>query len=786
MTHLYGIRHHGPGSARSLLRALESAPPDCLLIEAPADAESLISTLTKADWGLETPAEVSPNPESPIEPRQSLTAPVAILLYNPKDISQASYFPFASFSPEWTAIRFAAERGIPLRFIDLPMSMNFALDAAEKEKTQIAFDNPEKLTEEERLLRQDPMAMMAKLAGYSDSERWWEVMFESTENPSNVFVGLLEMTTALREAGREETPRTLLREAHMRQCIRQAEKEGFQNIAVVCGAWHLPALHRPDTNPRFKSWAADAALLKGIKKVTTLATWIPWSYDRLTFNSGYGAGVISPAWYELLFADPSAAATHWMVRVARLFREEDLDASSAHVIEAIRLAETLATMRGLALPGIGELREAAVVTICEGDAEKLQLIETKLITGDAVGHVPDHLKLPTVPLLRDIEAEVKSCRLSAYWEKTAESWLGATATQPRGGVDLREDSGKQKSHLLHRLSLLGIPWGKRMELDRHQSAGGFKEFWKLKWSPDFTIRIIEMGAWGNTLEDACTAFLMKKTAEVQSLPALTELVRQTLDAHLPQALSPMLQRLEDLAALTADVFDLMNALPPLAMVVRYGNTRGTDTEAVSRVVAHIVPRICIGLPAACLSLDEDASKAALDALLATQRALGLLNDPAYRQPWHDALQTLATHPSVNGILRGACARILFDKKIWDEPETAVRMRYALSRTNPPQEAAQWLEGFLQGSGLLLIHNNSLWSLLDAWVSELRREDFSDVLPVLRRTFSRFPKPERARMMDLVKQEGLPAKAALSDAWDEERAGVVVATVRRLLGLRESA
>jgi hypothetical protein len=34
-----------------------------------------------------------------------------------------------------------------------------------------------------------------------------------------------------------ESRETLLREAWMRKCLRTAEKDGFQNIAVVCGAW---------------------------------------------------------------------------------------------------------------------------------------------------------------------------------------------------------------------------------------------------------------------------------------------------------------------------------------------------------------------------------------------------------------------------------------------------------------------------------------------------------------------------------------------------------------------
>jgi hypothetical protein len=457
-----------------------------------------------------------------------------------------------------------------------------------------------------------------------------------------------------------------------------------------------------------------------------------------------------------------------------------LDASSAHVIEAIRLAETLAALRWLAVPGIDELKEAAVTTICEGNREKLELIENKLITGSRVGSVP--AKIPTVPLQQDIELAVKSTRLSKYWENTEEQWLGATAANPQGGIDLREETGKAKSYLLHRLNILDITWGTLKELNRHQAAGGFKEFWKMKWSPDFAIRIIEMGAWGNTVEEACVRFLNKKTSETTALPALTLLVKQTLNAQLPAAFDMLLAKLESLAALSTDTYHLMDALPHLAQIIRYGNTRGTDVRAVENVVAQLVPRICIGLPLALVSLDEDASREAFDKLAAVNFSLNMLNEAEYLAQWHPTLKSMAENAQINGIITGACTRILFDKKLFSEEETAAKMRYALSRANAPLAAAQWLEGFLQGSGLLLLHNHALWNLLDEWVGELGEEHFTDVLPLLRRTFSRFPQPERERMMDLAKQGKVAAAQNETEEFEMERAKLVLPTARALLGL----
>ena len=45
--HIFGIRHHGPGSARSLVRALNDLMPDIILIEGPPDANEVIHLLAQ-------------------------------------------------------------------------------------------------------------------------------------------------------------------------------------------------------------------------------------------------------------------------------------------------------------------------------------------------------------------------------------------------------------------------------------------------------------------------------------------------------------------------------------------------------------------------------------------------------------------------------------------------------------------------------------------------------------------------------------------------------------------
>src|SRR5713226_9762812 len=245
--------------------------------------------------------------------------------------------------------------------------------------------------------------------------------------------------TALRSDTTPKNEEEAQREAHMRQTISAAQKEGFERIAVVCGAWHAPVLaHLSDAK-------ADAALLSGLKRIKVEATWIPWTNSRLAYRSGYGAGVTSPGWYEHLWTAPDKVTIRWMAHAAHLLRKEGLDASSASVIEAVRLSEALAAIRDLPMPGLAECHEAIETVLCNGNAEPMKLIRDRLEIGERLGEVP--AGTPAVPLQRDLEAKQRRLRLKPSPEST------------KLDLDLRNYTDRARSRLLHQLRLIGIEWG---------------------------------------------------------------------------------------------------------------------------------------------------------------------------------------------------------------------------------------------------------------------------------------------------------------------------------------
>ncbi|RDI53138.1 DUF5682 family protein [Nocardia mexicana] len=818
-TRVFGIRHHGPGSARSLRLALDAFRPDMILIEGPADADPLVGHVA-AD---------------------GMHPPVALLAYVPDSPARAAFWPFATFSPEWQALRYAVEHAVPARFCDLPATHTLALDAEPGDRT-------------------DPLAELAAAAGYDDPERWWDAIIESTAD-ADTFDAITEAMAALRESAgtadpetdaavplsrtartadtndnsrgtadtessaREEMdthgstrgtdvigstresadtrdsarstdgedsargsadandgpvdsparggsdPRdrdappqggsirepvdahTLRREAYMRQAMRKALKEGATRLAVVCGAWHAPAL-----DGRLGPAAPDARLLKGMPKVKATLTWVPWTHSRLAGASGYGAGITSPGWYHHLFTETEQPVVRWLTKVAATLRVHDLPVSSAHIIESVRLAETLAVLRGRPLPGLSEVTDATRAVLCDGDETMLRLITTELVVGEALGSVPDDT--PTVPLDADLRARTRSLRLPRQ----------ASARQL--DLDLRRDLDTARSHLLHRLRLLGIDWG-TPAVGEVRNTGTFRETWTLQWEPELSVAVIEASRWGTTIRTAAEAKLLDTaSAPGSSVADLSGALERALLADLGGAVGGLVARLESAAALDHDVTHLLAALPGLVRTLRYGDVRGTDVAALAHVADGLLVRICAGLPGAVTGLDTDAATEVRGLIDGAHLAIATREDTWATEQWLAALRTLADRADVHGALVGRSVRLLCDAGIFDDTEAARRLSAALSVGPAPAEKAAWIDGFLGGRGLLLVHDRELLRLVDTWLRGLDDDQFVATLPLLRRTFGAFESGERQAIAHAVRDGGPVAATPPADGIHDPHCGVL--------------
>jgi len=719
--HLLGIRHHGPGSARSVIRALDEIDPDAVLVEAPADVQSSLSWVG----------------------HPGLVTPVALLGYVANEPARAIFAPFASFSPEWQAIAWANEQDRPVVAIDLPMAVTFA----EQDTEELVADGAPL----------DPLRALAAAAGDSDPERWWEDVIEHRGDGTPAFDAVADAMAAAREStitsAREER-----REAHMRRAIRRALKDGHETVAVVCGAWHVPALELAD-----RPAAVDTTTLRGLPRVKVASAWVPWTHRRLTTSSGYGAGVDSPGWYLHVFDHPgSDGVARFLVDAAHLLRAHGQSASPDHLIAGTRLADALATMRGRPRPGLVEVLDAADAVM-----GGLDLVRSELVVGDALGRVPDGA--PQVPLARDLAKAQKSARLTL------------SATPKTLEIDLRTPTGLRKSHLLHRLLALGVPWG--VPEEGRGSSGTFRETWRVAWEPELSVRLVERSGYGSTVESAATARLIERVDAATGLADIVGALELALFADLRDAVTPSVRRLADRAATDPDVGRLMDVVVPLANALRYGDVRGTDDGVLRDVFDGIVVRILAGLVPACSSLDDDAAARMVERLTATQTALAMLDHDTRRVAFPSVLAQLADrHAMRNGLISGRATRLLHDAGHWDATRVEHRLSQALSPGTPPDVGAAFVEGFLAGSGTVLVHDTDLLGVVDRWLSSLRPEAFDSVVALLRRTFGAFEPAERRQIMSLLLGGEISRVSGFGRDVDAVRAAAVLETVRHLLGV----
>jgi Family of unknown function (DUF5682) len=727
-----GIRHHGPGSARSVLAELDRIRPDIVLIEGPADADPLL--------GLAAAGGMLP--------------PVALLGYAVDEPKHSAFWPYAVFSPEWQAIRWAAGHGVPVRFCDLPAGAFLAERDSPTER------------ESRDAMREDPIGQLALAAGYDDAERWWDDVIESRLDGQPPFEALTEAMATLREHHPDGDPVEARREAHMRKVLRAALREVAGPVAVVCGAWHAPAL-----TGRLPTAAADAAILKELPKRKAALAWVPWTHSRLAAASGYGAGITSPGWYHHLFTAPDQPITRWLTSVAGVLRRHDLPISSAHVIEAVRLADTLATMRGRSLAGLDEVTEATRAVLVDGDETALAYVTSDLIVGELLGAVPDGA--PTVPLEADLRARAKTLKLRP------------DPVPKTLALDLRKEVDRARSALLHRLLTLGIRWGEPAA-DAVRGTGTFHETWSLRWDPELAVAIIDAASWGSTVEAAAAARLTDRARTARGLPAVTAAVELALLADLPGTLPKLLSTVDAMAAVDRDTGHLMAAVPALVQAARYGDVRGTDTSALTAVVDALTVRICAALPAAVGNMSDVAAielRGKMDALHASLAlyAQDAVGEPA-RDRWLAALAPLLDRRDVHGLLLGRATRLLLDAGLLDREEAARRFAAHLSIGASVADKAAWSEGFLAGSGLLLVHDRALLAILDAWVAALDEREFLDALPLLRRTFGTFSQPECANIATAVGHLGEDAPAPVVEPdLDEDRAAPALRAVAAILG-----
>lgn len=717
--HLFPVRHHSPRASRVLTEFLDTLQPELVLVEGPTDATPLMDIV--AD--------------------ESTEPPVAILGFRTDGTPGSSLWPFASYSPEYVAIRWTKRHGRRAAFIDIATGTALAHQEEDDARGKAGDD----------LLDDEPLTpgvseRCAEVTGFRSFEEFWEASFEAPHHDVDGFrAALLAYADLVRNEDRRPFHRA--RDAFMRREIDAAIATGVSadKVVVVIGAAHAAALAAGDVEPRLEGTLP--------KPVPTSVTLIPYSFPRLAQQLGYGAGNRAPHFYQRAHdagCDFQRATLEALITFTEHLRLRGFAASLADTIEAYRLAVTLAGMRGKAGPGLDEVREAAVATLCRGDGSHVDAFLWSTVVGKNVGRVASRIG--------------RNALQEEFWREVRERRLPGTDAPENFTLRLNNDIEIGTSVFLHRLRITGIPYatfqGTRGMTGRspkgEEAAGGFdalnraREVWEAQWTPATDVGLVERIVFGNTLQDVAARLLDDKLQSATSTGAAADVLVESVIASCPQTLDAALAACERFAALDDDLPSLAAACRALSGLTSYGTSR-----ARSHAADDAVPVLCRKTFSRAVLRLGDAAMGTDEAVAEVREAMRTLNDIALTQPivdktlWTGAAGDLVRRYDVNATASGLACGLLYLAQAIGDADIARIVGQRLSNTLEPERSASFLAGFLEVNALVIVKNRAVVEALDGFIQSIEPERFQNLLPTLRRAFADLGATERRYLLENV-------------------------------------
>ena len=758
LAHVFGVRHLSPMGAWQLRRFLDAVQPEVILIEGLDDADELIPDIVRKDS----------------------VPPIAILAYTDSMPVRTLVYPFASYSPEYQALMWAKENKVDAHFFDLPSDVFLALqkparsileeldaapDDSENPPENADVDQSTPATEpDEAEVEQAPPSRIsiyqeiAKLSGELDYDTYWERNFEHNQADASYRLAAFELGIGLRDLqqsqGRDDAE-NLVREAYMRRRIAEYTSAGIPPEKIVCvvGAYHAPVL--TDEHPAMTDEELDS-----LERLNSKLTLMPYSYFKLSSQSGYGAGNEAPNYYQLLWEalqenELDSLAANYMTSVARDLRKHGTHRSTAAVIEGVRLSRTLSALKNGIVPTLRDLQDAAVSLIGYGQRATVAESLARIEVGTSIGSLPDGISQTSIQ--EDFNRELKRLKLTKY----------RNAVKTDLSLDLRENRTVKseeaafldlnRSSFLHRLSLLGISFAK--EQSTRQEGATWAENWALQWTPEAEISLVESVLLGETVELAAAFKFKTEIESCTTVGAAAKLVRLACQCAMMPSMELARQKLQELATESSAFVSVAFAASELSLIVRFGDVRRYDAQPLLPLIEELYVQGSLAL--------LDASNCDNAAAKNVSQAIDMLNKVGQEHHemvdeglWHAQLHKLSDADDRNPLLSGYACAVLLESNLITNDDLSREVSRRLSPGISADLGAGWFEGMSARNRYALIARQVLWEQLGDYVASLDDEQFTRALVFLRRAFGTFsPQEKRSICENLGEVWGVGAEAA---------------------------
>ena len=704
----FGIRHLSPAGAYYLRGFLDERKPRLVLVEGPSDFGDMLSDIVRG--------ETKP--------------PIAVLAYTKEAPVRTVLYPFAEYSPEYQAIQWCHKHQVECRFMDLPSETFLAIPESGMQETE---------GEEGRM---NVYEQLDRKSGGDGHDTFWERVMEQAGSMEAYHLGANSFGANIRsftEGTENDWAETALREAYMRRQIRKAVDSGVepQDIVVVTGSYHVEGL---------KNWRDADEDLSDMPKVGANHTLMPYSYYRLSTRAGYGAGNKAPAYYALLWeglnrGEPMYAVYSYLIRLAEYQRGKGNPVSSASVIEAVRLAMSLAQLRGGTIASLRDLRDAAETCLGEGSVSNIILATADTEIGTAIGALPDGVSRTSIQ--EDFYRQLKDLKLEKYRDITAQDLMLDLRENRRVSSEKSAFIDLHRSFFLHRLRVIQVGFAQQQAVSQDNAT--WSEHWVVRWTPEAEIELVESALRGDTIDGAASFVMKERVENAGNMGDIALVIEDACCCGMEKAVSYATAALQRMAVDAASVEDLAKTAQRLSVVVQYGNIRRIDAKPLEPILQQLFYRACLILEQACVC-DDAASKVVITAMEQLNSA-ELAHDFLDNAEWIKVLDNISERDDLNTKLSGFAAAILLERGSMDTQQLRTEVSRRLSKGIPADLGAGWFEGLAMKNRYALIARLSLWESLNDYLDTLDDEEFKRALVFLRRAFADFSAAEKDQIAE---------------------------------------
>lgn len=728
----FPVRHHSPACAYHLLQTIENYQPEEILIEGPADSEQLLPYIADS------------NSEAPF---------CIYYSYDDKEgkVSETyekyrAYYPFLAYSPELIAIQNAAQKNIPVRFIDLPYALRL-LNKVEPEEQDIQFYYNENTEYEVNAYT----AGVAARAGCRSFSEFWESRYElgAEQTATADFVRhvfylgyYMRMATPKSEISFLEDHQ---REVYMATEIRKSLGTK-KRILVITGAFHVAGLMEILPTP------TEPELKVKCKPEYVASYLMPYTFKEADSKYGYAAGMPFPAFYQNIWEKMQkkqkniydGCVLDYIIKTARYARKTQ-SISVPDEINAFNMARSLATLRGKPTPGVYELLDGVRSCFVKGDFNSTSTFEIdfllRLLSGMGAGKVVANDLIP--PVVKEFRAQCTHHRLK-------------TSTVERQEVTLdiiKNPAHFRKSRFLHQLSFLKTGFSTLQsgpDYVNGKNKSLVREVWFCRYSTQVETQLIDLSVYGTTLSQICASLVEKEFKDSMTAEELGKLLLSVQVMGIENFFTQYEEAIDRIIVNEKNFINLCKLTGSLVYLetmqqLMENEVHPTVPLLIAKAFKEAVLQISV-IRNATEDEEQKISECLRDLYSFMLNTTHILN----REDFNLEIEKVTSDSFSNSRIFGTALAIRYKDGFINQEDFCDQISaYLESSIQQPEEAASFVCGLFLIARDVLFSDTRILEAIDRVVATVDGDTFLNILPNLRYAFTTFLPVELDRLGKIV-------------------------------------